>query len=194
MDQGRTPPSDVLAEMPALSGQVHPESATKRSLLASLSPVVDRIRQIRTDLGLSPYRVFLVHWRWPGKRGLGRPVETARVEITPTPKISDMNGVAFAVASFGTTEGGGLYVSKISQRYSEEDLIGTTPDMMDPARPQTSLFNMEFFWEIQLRNHSSKARRYIPAGVPMFDRSGLHWHLNLTKQSTSFQVDAELAS
>ena len=102
MEQGRTNPSNVLAELPAASGLVHPE-AIKPSLADMLGPTVDIVRQIRTDLGFSPYRVFLVHWRWPGKRGLGRPLEIARQEILPTPRVQDMLSTSFAVSAFGTS-------------------------------------------------------------------------------------------
>jgi hypothetical protein len=110
----RTSPSDVLAEIPAIAGQVHPE-ASRRSLADSLGPTCDRIRQIATDLGVRPYQVFLVHWRWPGKRGLGRPVETSRIEILPTPRVQDMLSTTFAASAFGQTEGGGLFIDRISQ-------------------------------------------------------------------------------
>ena len=192
----RTSPSDVLAEIPAIAGQVHPE-ASRRSLADSLGPTCDRIRQIATDLGVRPYQVFLVHWRWPGKRGLGRPVETSRIEILPTPRVQDMLNTTFAASAFGQTEGGGLFIDRISQRFSEADLLGTTPDMADPVRPQTSAGNVEFFWEVRERRNTcppTKPRRYVPSGVPMLNRTGLHWRVNLTKQSTSYEVEPEVAS
>jgi hypothetical protein len=186
MEQSRTPPYDVLAEVPAISGQVHPESPTRRTLADSLGPTVDRIRQIRTNLGFSPYRVFLVHWRWPGKVGLGRPVEISRTEIQPTPKVSDMNGTALALAAFGTAEGGGIFLSKVSTKYSEDDLMGLTPDMRDLVRTGTSSPSVEFFYEVCLSRPDSKPRRYIPSGVPNLNKTGIHWHLPLIKQSTSY--------
>jgi hypothetical protein len=194
MEPSRTPPYDVLAEVPAISGQVRPESPARRSLADSLGPTVDRIRQLRTDMGLAPYRVFLVHWRWPSKRGLGRPVEIARDEVLPNPKISDMTGTLIGVAAFGATEGGGLFVSKISTKYSENDLLGRTPDLVDSVRPKTSASNVEFFWEVQLARGGSKPRRYIPQGVPMLDRSGIQWKISVIKQSESYDGEPEVAS
>jgi len=197
MLQDRTSPSDVKAEVPSLSGQVHPEPTVRRSLADSLVPAIDRIRQIKTDLGFSPYRVFLVHWRWPGKRGIGRPVETARIEIQPTPRVQDMLSTSFGVSAFGLTEGGGLFVDRISARFSEADLTGRTPDLMDPARPQTSASNAEFFWEVRETRRTTpptKPRRYAVSGVPMLNKTGLHWRVNLTKQDTSCEVEPEVAS
>jgi hypothetical protein len=34
----------------------------------------------------------------------------------------------------------------------------------------------------------------VPSGVPMLNRTGLHWRVNLTKQSTSYEVEPEVAS
>ena len=197
MVQDRTTPSDVRAEMPVLAGQVHPAPAAWRTLADSLGPTVDRIRQIRTDLGLTPYRVFLVHWMWPGKRGLGRPREISRKEILPTPRVQDMTATSFSVSAFGLAEGGGLFVDRISQRYSEADLTGLTPDLLDPVRQQTSAGNAEFFWEVResrCTNPPTKPRRYAVSGVPMLNRTGLHWRVNLTKQDTSYEVEPEVAS
>ena len=186
MEPSRTPPYDVLAEVPAISGRVHPERPGRRTLGDSLGPLGDMARQIRTDLGLVPYRVFLVHWRWPGKVGLGKPVEISRVEIQPPPKVSDMNGTALAVAAFGNSEGGGIFLSKISTKFSEEDLTGKTPDLLDLVRTSTSAWNVEFFYEVVLNRPGSKPRRYIHSGVPNLNKTGIHWHLPLIKQQTSY--------
>ena len=197
MEQSRTSPSDVLSEIPAKSSQLHPESPVRRSLAQSLGPTVDRIWQIATELGVRPYRVWLVHWRWPSKRGLGRPIETSREEILPTPRVQDMLSTTFAVSAFGLSEGGGLFVDQISQRYSEADLTGVTPDLTDPSRPQTNSSSVEFFWEVQERRRTTpptKARRYVPSGVPMLNRTGMHWRVNLTKQQTSYEIEPEVAS
>ena len=193
----RTTPSDPLAEVPALSGQVHPVPAGRRTLMESLVPAVDRARQTRNDLGLAPYRVFLVHWRWPGKRGVGRPVETSRVEILPTPRVQDMLSTSMGLSAFGITEAGGLFVDRISPRFSEADLRGLTPDLLDPARPQTMSGHAEFFWEVResrRTNPPTKPRRYTVSGVPMLAKGGLQWRVNLAKQDTSFEVEPEVAS
>jgi hypothetical protein len=198
MNQGeRTVPFDTLAELPEATAQVHPEMPARRTLADSLGPTADRIRQIRTDLGFAPYRVYLVHWRWPGKVGLGRPVEISRVEILPTPKVSDMNSTNLMLAAFGATEGGGIFLSKISTKFSEDDLAGKTPDMRDLVRTNTAAYGVEFFYEVRLNRPGSKPRRYSPSGVPNLDKNGLHWHLNLIKQSTSYDpvdVVPEVAS
>jgi hypothetical protein len=198
MSQGRTTFSDPEAEMPALGGAVHPLVDGQVTLAQSLGPSIDQIRQIATDLGVRPYRVFLVHWLWPKQKGIGRPREIYRKEILPTPRVMDMAATPFAMTSFGLNDVGGLFVDQISAKYSEADLIGRTPDVMDPARPQTNLSNSECFWEVRearQTNPPTKPRRYATNGVPMLNRSGMQWKVNLVKQdNTAENVEPEVAS
>jgi hypothetical protein len=192
MPAPRTSPSDVRAEVVAASGVLHPLAPGQQTLGESLGTTIDQIRQIATDLGLRPYRVWLVHWEWPKSKGVGQPREIYRQEILPTPKVADMSGVPFNLAAVGLTEMGGIHVSKISQRYSEDDLIGRTPDMRDPRHPRTNRANVEFFWEVRearLTEPPPKPRRFVPSGVPMLYRAGMEWRLSLTKSEYTFDPE-----
>jgi hypothetical protein len=198
MSYGRTTFADVKAEMPALAGRVHPVPDGQTTMLQSLAPSIDTINQIPTDLGKRVYRVFLVHWLWPVKKGLGKPREIYRKEILPTPRVRDLNATPFAMTAFGLNEVGGLFIDKISGRFSEADLTGRTPDVIDPARPQTNLATTECFWEVRESRGTvppPKPRRYRPSAVPMLNRSGTLWSVPLTKQDdTSQDVEPEVAS
>jgi len=120
MPQDRTTPADIRAELPEVAGKVHPLAPGQfaRSLAGSLGPSLDEIRQIGTDLGLRPYRVFLVHWQWAGEKGVGRPREISRREILPTPRVRDMSQASFLMSQFGMTEAGGIFIDRISAKYS----------------------------------------------------------------------------
>ena len=185
----RTAPSYIPAEMPAAAGLVHPVATGQLTLGESMGPALDEICQIATDLGIRPYRVFLVHWAWPKTKGIGAPVEISRREILPTPKVADMNGIPFSLAAVGLTEMGGIMLSKVSQRFSEDDLTGRTPDLRDPAHPVTSLGNVEFFYEVveaRRTDPPTKPRRFVPSGVPMLYRAGMEWRLALTTQDYTY--------
>ena len=185
MPDDRTLPSYVPAELPEKQGRFTKEPQGARNLAVSLGPAVDRIRQLATDLGVRPYRVWLVHHKWPGKKGLGVPHEISRREILPRPKIQDMAATAFTMAAYGLTEVGGIVIDQISAKYSEDDLLGRTPDMKDNVEPRTNLRTVEFFYEVQETRPTQpppQPRRYVVAGVPMLNRSGMHWRVALTKQ------------
>jgi hypothetical protein len=111
-------------------------------------------------------------------------METARIEILPTPKVADMAATTVALQAMGLTEVGGLTVSQISLRYTEDDLTGKTPDLTDPEMPRTGLRNAEFFWEVVENRPTGPTpvpRRYVPADVPMRGNTG--WTIALIKQA-----------
>jgi hypothetical protein len=153
--------------------------------MSRLQPAIDRVRQIPTDLGLRPYRVFLIHVLWSGERiGEGQPQEISRHEILPTPRVRDMASTSEVLSAIGRVEEGGIVVDRISAKYSEDDLMGATADMIDPAAPRTGKRNAEFFWEVRENRPTQPStipRRYIVASTPTLMRGGLHWRVALNK-------------
>jgi len=198
MEQDRTKPSDVDAEVQAAGGALRPEPPRKKNLCLSLLPTLDKARQLVVDLGLRPYRVFLIHWRWPRQRGIGKPVEISRREIRPAPRVMSMDGTLLSVAAFGNVEGGGIKLDRISGRFSEDDLMGRTPDLRDPVNPNTNANNVEFFYEVvesRDTDPSPKPRRFAPSAVPHLSRAGMSWTVTLTKQDkTASGITPEVVS
>lgn len=197
MEHDRTSPSYIPAELPELEGKVRPLSPGAKTLGESIGPAIDQIRNIATALGLRPYRVFLVHWQWPSSRGVGVPVEVSRRELLPTPVVSDMGGIPMNLSALGITELGGVVLTNVSQKYSEDDLIGRTPDMRGIVHTKTSKGNMEFFYEIveaRRTNPPPTPRRFSVSGVPMLNRSGMRWKVMLARQQSSYDgaIDAEV--
>lgn len=186
MAADRTKSGTPLSELPELTGQVRPAPAVPTPLTTRLSPVVDRIRHLYTRFGLRPYRVFLVHTVWSGsRRGEGAEMEISRREILPTPNVVDMQGTTEVMRAVGMSEEGGITVEQISTKYTEDDLLGLTPDLIDPAMPRTGLQNGNFFYEVTESRPSTPApqpRRYVPDGVPMLGRDRFQWRISLKKQ------------
>jgi len=188
MADDRTQQNDPVAELPELAGSVRPlrPEEVRGSLMSELSPTIDSIRQIATALGLRPYRVFIVHVLWSGSRvGDGQPIEVSRREILPTPRIRDMSATTEVLSAFGRVEEGGIVIDRISAKYSEDDLTGKTPDLIDPAITRTGKRNGEYFWEVQENRPGcprSIPRRYVHAAAPTLMRGGSHWRIPLNKQ------------
>lgn len=157
-----------------------------QSFAARLQPTVDRLRQLAVSFGVRPYRCYLVHVQWSGDAvGSGSPFEISRREILPTPRVRDMGGIGQILESFGNTETGTVMVDRISASLAEDDLMGLTPDLVDPVIPRTGLRNTEFFWIVQENRPSCPAgrpRRFIPAAAPTLSRDGLQWRISLKKQ------------
>jgi hypothetical protein len=188
MARDRTDSGTPTAELPEQRGQVRSlrDGEYAKTLIPKLVPVVDRIRQLSTNFGLMPYRVFLVHLSWGGMRvGEGQPYEIGRVEILPTPEVGDLNATSEVLRPLGLSEEGSLSISQISAKYTEDDLMGRTPDLTNPALPSTTSRNTEFFYEVVESRPSSPRstrRRYVPSSVPALSRDGFQWRVTLTKQ------------
>jgi hypothetical protein len=184
----RTQQNDPAAELPELAGSVRPlrPDEVRASFMSELSPTIDNIRQIATAMGLRPYRVFIVHVLWSGNKvGEGNPLEISRREILPTPRIRDMSATTEVLSAFGRVEEGGIVVDRISAKYSEDDLTGKTPDLIDPAITRTGKRNGEYFWEVQENRPGfprTTPRRYVHAAAPTLMRGGSHWRVPLNKQ------------
>lgn len=141
----------------------------ERTLAEELVPVADTIRQLATDFGLRPYRVFLV---WVGYTadenadglldedeqgvtaddrtiGAGRPYLIAELELLPTPRVGPLGGVRQNLEVVGLTEAGGLTIDQISPSYSEDILLGLLPELVDPALPAQLQKGVQFFYEVR---------------------------------------------
>lgn len=98
----------------------------KRTLVSRLAPVADRVRQIATNLGARPLRVFLV-WTTSGgyERGAGEEEELLRAEILPTPVVSDLSALALTPFSAGKYPVGTIRVTEVSlDRFTADVLTG----------------------------------------------------------------------
>jgi len=148
-------------------------------LVASLTPCVDRLRDLYTCLGARVYEVVLVRTRWSGgERGVGVEEVISEEPILPTPQVGDLNGVAFQTFSFGSEEIGTLRVDQISPRYNEDQLMGR----YEGGAPIPADEN--FYWEIRIpiSDHTSgERRRFFPSNVPNKAPLKFQWSINLMR-------------
>jgi hypothetical protein len=190
MANDRVASGDVAAELPELSGRLRPPlpQLEPLTLAGRLVPTADKIRNLYARFGVHIYRVFLVHASWTGgKRGVGELQVTARREILPVPRVRDYDSVRRGIRSTGVTEEGDIVVDRISPKYAEDDLLGKTPDLVDPSLPRTSRPDVQFWWEIEENRPSTPnpmIRRFSPpAAVPFLKRDAFQWSVTLTKQA-----------
>lgn len=188
MADPRVPPTNLDAELLERSGEVRPQRdhEVPSSLAVDLTDVVDDIRQLYTDFGMRSYRVFLTHIIWgSGTVGVGAPSVLSRQEVLPTPLVRDLSGVSQMLAATGLQEEGQIVVSQISPKYSEDDLMGQTPDLQDPALMRTSGTDRQFFWEVESNRRIEPRgvpRRFTPVSAPSLSRDGFSWTISLVRQ------------
>lgn len=157
-----------------------PPDDYNETLLGELSECVDCWRQIASDLGARPYRIYLVKTRWTGKRrgeGVENPVDVH--EITPTPKAEPVSSIQQQLQDIGLDEVGSLQITEISPRYTEDRIMGRTEQGKDIAA------NESFYWEVVLtRNRPgerAKRRRFMVTGVPSYEATKLQWTVRLVR-------------
>jgi hypothetical protein len=157
-----------------------------RSLANAAVVLADRLRAIQTTLGFRPFRVYLVKAHWTGDRkGHGDLEIDSRVELTPRPQVRDLSTLSLKVQSTGRVEDGDVFVDEISARYTENELLGRTPDLADPMQPRTARPLVEFWWEIEeVRAGCPEPpiRAFTPRSVPALKRDEFMWTVTLAKR------------
>lgn len=188
MPVDRADGGEVAADIQEQEGVLQPPSAwaTPATLASELVGVIDDIRTIPAELGVRPYRVFLLHAQWTGGEvGEGQMHIVSRKEITPPPRVQDVSGINQVLRQGGVSEEGDVKVDEISARYSEDDLLGLTPDLLDPNDRRRLLRGVEFFYEMEEYRDSDRPtakRRFTLANTPTLSREGLQWTVTLLKQ------------
>lgn len=167
--------------------RVRPLSAfqAKRSLANRLSPLTDRLRQVATNFGLRPYRVFLVWTTFDGEeRGEGTERELARVEILPTPKTAELNSLQNSPYSGGVLTTGTLRLDRISAGFTAAQLTG----LAVPGREQQEDMppNVDFWYELREDGRGGDVPvplRFRIQGVPYRAAGKISWSVTLEAQN-----------
>lgn len=149
----------------------------RHSLAQKLIPVVDRARDIQTQLGLRPYRVQIIKTRWSGTtRGRGVEQVVSELEILPTPFVVDMRSLSEVVTAVGVNEEGMVQLQKISGRYSEEMLLGIGSDGNPVAPNENVYYEIEFF---RRDGGLSEKRRFVIDSTPTYLAGQVEWQITL---------------
>lgn len=155
------------------------EANVQGTLMASLIPCIDSVRDIYSCLGVRAYQVWLVRTQWSGgERGVGQESVLEALQVLPTPKVDGMGGVQRSTHQFGTVDDGSVTVSEVSARYTEAELLGqavgsgaSTPD------------DQNFYWEVRdvTGQPGEQRRRFTVVGVPDRDMARVEWTVRLQR-------------
>lgn len=150
------------------------------SLGASLQAVVDRVRRLKTTLGLTAYRVWLV-WEEQADDGVYRDVR--RVELQPV-EVLKIDDVALTVGPGGLQPEGKIELRHISPNQVRQDaLLGRLDGATWTGDRQ------RFFYEVAPRDQclgqpEPTRFRFAPASAPRLSRGGdrFGWSIRLIAQ------------
>ena len=165
---------------PAYDPDLGPSPDPQTSLVESLGSVVDDIRQIATDIGARPYRVFSVRVGWSGgERGRGLPTIICEEEFLPTPFVKDWF-VRRELENVGSVERGIVELREVSPRYTEAQIMSLCPY---PCGPDAD--GNETFIEMRIDSRDGtqvKHRRFVVANAPFLDAERFEWRVKLIPQ------------
>ncbi len=144
----------------------------------------DEMRQLQTDLGMRPYRVWVVTVAWSGGEiGRGEARVLQEHELLPTPLV-DLRPVFVSIKSGGRVDSGTFTLREISPRYTEDQIWG-----MFRAEP-----GCQVFVEVQhdTRDGLAERRRYTVASVPWRDTKDPQWIARLSSEQGGRPRDGQL--
>ena len=166
----------------------------KRTLANRFGPRADRLRQFSTKFGIRPYRCWLVWTKWTGtERGEGKEVTVKRVEILPTPKVTDLTSQALSAFTAGVLPAGSIKVTEISATLTQDQLTGKAyPVNHEDAIPE----GVSFYWELVEDGRGDpepvRAKNRL-ASVPFRAASMVQWVAMLERISEDANRDGSSA-
>ncbi len=154
------------------------------SFAEQMGAVVDEARALVMELGLRPYRVWLVVVKWSGEEiGRGDPVVVRETELLPTP-LWDSRPIYSEMRSAGRVDQGQTRLREVSPRYTEDDIWG----MFNPASGE------QVFVEVRhdARDGNTQRRRHMVRGQPFRDATGFGWTVNLSTEQQARERDGSI--
>ena len=155
--------------------------------MEELGETADELRQLYTDLGLRPYRVFSVLVQWSGgKIGKGVADVVRETEFLPTPLV-DLAPVWTEMKSAGKVEDGVATLREISPRLTEDQVRGLF--FQDALKP-----GQEGFIEVveDARDGQSPRRRFGVRGAPYRRAGKFEWACRLQRARKDRKRSGEL--
>jgi hypothetical protein len=158
------------------------------SFADDMGDIVDDLRQMATDFGMRPYRVFSIVVGWSGGVvGRGTQSVLRETELLPTPRI-DLTSIRYVVTSGGRTDDGYTKLYEISPRYTQDDV--RTLFYRSLAAGEQSFVEVR----IDGRDGSDPVRhRLTVSGVPFRDADGFQWIVPLKIQQEERNRNGQLS-
>lgn len=158
--------------------------------LARPGGLVERARQMATDLGARPFRVFLVWTVFSGpSRNKGDERVLERHELLPTPRV-DFGSLARNPTLVGVFPAGSARVDEVPPRLSRDELEGR---VLPGGKPLPTVEGkVDFFYEVvpdDRQQEKPAHTRFRLNNVPSFEAENAQWVLILEPASGELRRD-----
>lgn len=150
------------------------------SVAIGIQTAVDEARRVNHELGLRPYRVFLV-WQQRDRQRVWS--EVTRLELLPV-RIVSLDDIDLELAASGLQSAGRLMLRDVSPaQVNGDDLRGR---LNDEAWGQDTI-DREFFYEVRIfprcpTSPEPRRRRFIIATEPHHSGDNYEWRVGLVDQ------------
>jgi hypothetical protein len=135
--------------------------------------VVDGVRlDLLPEMGIRPYRVFVVRRTWSNYRvGAGHPTDIA-TELTPIPRVHEWSTLRYNQQACGILEEGDVKITECSLSYTHSE-IGAN----EPSEGEQIMLRID-----EGHGQQTHSRFFVHAAAPFQDREeGMGWVLQLRK-------------
>jgi len=167
-------------EQPNDDLRLHPNCSPGSSLTEQLGKVADDLRQLYTDLGLRPYRLFSVVEGWSGgEEGRGTLTTLSEREFLPTPNLN-LKPLRIRLPEGGYSDNGFHTITEISPRLTEDQIRGLLHGAPLPPGQYGYLET-----RIDSRDGQTERRRFVVRGVPWRDAENFQWVVKCSPQQPS---------
>lgn len=167
----------------------------ERSLVERLSRpggVVDRARELATQVGARPFRTFLVWTVFSGeRRGQGEERVLLRHEITPRPRV-DTSSIQRNPALVGIVAQGSVRVDEVTTALTFDELEGRV--LPGGRALPTDQGKVEFFYEVVEDGRGDKPAsrgRFRLFNKPARESENMQWVLILEPVSNPMRRDGQ---
>ena len=161
------------------NGKGSPNLAPQLSLVEEQSQLVDEMRQMQTDAGLRPYRVFSVIVEWDsGELYRGKQRVVGEKEFLPTPLV-DLRPMYTNMREAGVFEHGDIVLREVSPSLTEAQ-VGEL--FFNGAKlPPGQQGYIEVRHDARKGNEPPR-RRFTVRGVPWHDAERFQWIATLSDE------------
>jgi hypothetical protein len=171
------------------NGEGAPNQAPQISLNESFSSLADDMRQMLTDFGMRPYRVFSVITEWSsGELYRGDERVVSEKEFLPTPLV-DLRPIYTTMTEAGLMESGDLFMREISPSLTEDQVRQLCFNGEPLGAGQQGY--------IEIRHDTRKEmlterRRFTVRGAPWHDAEKFEWVVSLSEEEGARERDGSI--
>lgn len=171
------------------NGKGSPDLAPQLSLVEEQSGLVDELRQLQTDVGLRPYRVFSVIVKWDsGELYRGTQSIVGEKEFLPTPLV-DLRPMYSVVKESGVFEHGDVVLREISPSLTEDQIRELFFNGAELPPGQQGYIEVR---HDARKGNTPRRRRFIVRGAPWHDAERFQWIASLSDEEHDRLPSGEL--